>query len=154
MERPNAYISLGHGLGNSIYLCSISRSIYDCGKNDNQYWGYNATTGTSLWNLTLNYPVNTNEEIPLANVDDFIVLDPTASAWKCYSMTNWRSTLDNSQRSQALRGLQHGPFTTSETNDLNNLYLSFPDGSMYSLQFGNGTVNLASKAIPSTEYTE
>ena len=43
-------------------------------------------------------PDPTNEEIALANVDDFLIWDPTASAFHCYSITDWRSTLDNSQR--------------------------------------------------------
>ncbi len=44
----------------------------------NGYWGYSAATGASLWNLTLNYPVTSNEAFPLGRgVDDFIVFNPS-----------------------------------------------------------------------------
>ena len=55
-------------------------------KTPNQYWGYSTTNGASVWNLTLNYPVNQNEEISLQGVNDFIVFDPTATTFHCYSM--------------------------------------------------------------------
>jgi hypothetical protein len=118
-----------------------------------QYWGINADTGASLWNLTLNYQVNTNEEVPLANVDDFIVWDPTAAALKCYSIKTgsllWTTP-----------SVEDSPWATtwtiywSETNDLNNLYVSYPDGCVRAYSLKDGHLLWTSPAIPTTEHTE
>jgi hypothetical protein len=120
--------------------------------NYNQYWGYSAKDGTSLWNLTLTYPVATNEEICLHPVDDFIVFDPTETTFKCYSMLNgallWTSP-----------SFKSSPWATtwtvynSETNDDKNLYLMFPDGIMRALSLETGKLVWESTAFPSTEYT-
>jgi hypothetical protein len=127
----------------SIIVVSTSRP--------NQFWAYNTATGASLWNLTLNYQVNGNEAFPLVNVDDFIVLDPTAATYKCYSIKTgsllWEST-----------SFANSPWATtwtlyrSETNDLNNLYVAQPDGSMRAFSLTDGHLVWTSKAIPSTEY--
>ena len=119
----------------------------------NQYWGYDAATGASLWNLTLNYQVNTNQELPLANVDDFIVWNPTASAWNAYSMKTgallWTTP-----------SVASSPWATTwtiyyaETNDLNNVYFATADGSVYAFSLADGHLLWTSTAIPSTEYTE
>ena len=121
--------------------------------NYRQYWGYNAASGKSLWNLTLNYQVNTNEEIPLANVDDFLVWDPTAADLNCYSMITgallWTTP-----------SVANSPWATtwtvywSETNDLNNLYVSFPDGCVRAYSLKDGHLLWTSTAIPTTENTE
>jgi hypothetical protein len=42
---------------------------------------------------------------------------------------------------------------TSETNDYNNLYLMFPDGTMAALSLATGNLVWHNTAIPSTEYT-
>ena len=52
----------------------------------NQFWGFSAKDGTSLWNLTLTYPVAANEAIGLYGVEDFIVYDYVAATFHCYSM--------------------------------------------------------------------
>ncbi|MGD6809771.1 MAG: PQQ-binding-like beta-propeller repeat protein [Candidatus Bathyarchaeia archaeon] len=144
MPKPLSY------LAPSIFAVSSDLSVLVI-SNRNQYWAYDATTGASLWNLTLTYQVNTNEEIPLAQVDDFIVLDPTACAWKCYSIKT--GTLLWTTPSVA-----SSPWATtwtvynSETNDLNNLYLACPDGSMRAYSLTDGQLLWTSTAIPSTEY--
>jgi len=117
-----------------------------------QYWAFNANTGASLWNMTLNYQVNTNEEIPLANgVDDFIVIDPTAATFNCYSMKTgallWTTP-----------SFASSPWATTwtiyytETNDLNNMYFAFPDGSMRAYSLTDGHLVWTSAPIASTEY--
>jgi hypothetical protein len=121
-------------------------------KTPNQYWGYSTKTGASVWNLTLNYPVNQNEEISLQGVNDFIVFDPTATTFHCYSMDTgallWTSPSFSSS-----------PWATtwtvywSETNDYNNLYLIFPDGTIAALSLTTGGLVWHNTAIPSTEYT-
>ena len=79
-------------------------------KTVNQYWGFSAKDGTSLWNLTLNYPVSQNEEMTLYGVSDFIILDPVASTFKCYSCL-LALCYGQVPVSQVLHGLQHGRFT-------------------------------------------
>jgi hypothetical protein len=144
MPKPLSY------LAPSIFAVSDDLSVLVI-SNRNQYWAYDATTGASLWNLTLTYQVNTNEEIPLARVDDFIVLDPTACAWKCYSIKTAALLLTTPR-------VASSPWATtwtvynSETNDLNNLYLACPDGSMRAYSLTDGQLLWTSTAIPSTEY--
>jgi hypothetical protein len=138
-------------LAPSIFAVSSDLSVLVI-SNRNQYWAYDADTGASLWNLTLTYQVNTNEEIPLAQVDDFIVLDPTAAAWNCYSIKTgdllWTTP-----------SVASSPWATtwtvynSETNDLDNLYLATPDGSIRAYSLTDGHLLWTSKAFPSTEYT-
>jgi len=121
-------------------------------KTPNQYWGYSTATGASVWNLTLNYPVAQNEETTLYGVSDFIVFDPTATTFHCYSELTgallWTSPSFSSS-----------PWATtwtiylSETNDKNNLYLMFPDGTMAALSLATGQLVWHNTAIPSTEYT-
>jgi hypothetical protein len=145
MPKPLAY------LAPSVFAVSNDLSVFVI-SNRNQYWAYDAATGASLWNLTLTYQVNTNEEIPLAHVDDFIIWNPTASAWESYSIKTgallWTTP-----------SVASSPWATtwtvynSETNDLNNLYMATPDGSMRAYSLTNGQLVWTSKAIPSTEYT-
>jgi len=119
--------------------------------NYNQYWAYNADTGASLWNLTVPYAVNNNEEVPLAIVDKFIVFDPVAATTHCYSMKTgtelWQTP-----------SVADSPWATtwtiyfSETNDRDNLYMSFPDGSMRAYSLTDGHLIWTSKPFASTEY--
>jgi hypothetical protein len=122
--------------------------------NYDQYWAYNAATGASLWNLTLNYPVTTNEEIPLGGgVDDFLVWNAVASVWDCYSIKTGAFLW-------ATPSVSSSPWATtwtvyySETNDLNNLYISAPDGTVRAFSLATGQLVWQSTAIPSTEDTE
>ena len=117
----------------------------------NQYWGYSADTGALLWNLTLTYPITSNEEIPLAVVNDFIVFDSVAATVHCYSETTGTQLWETPS-------FANSPWATtytiyqSETNDLNNLYLALPDGTMKAYSLTDGHLIWTSKAIPSTEY--
>ncbi|MGD6809877.1 MAG: PQQ-binding-like beta-propeller repeat protein [Candidatus Bathyarchaeia archaeon] len=121
-------------------------------RTTNQYWGYSAKDGTSLWNLTITYPVLSNQAITLYGVDDFIVYNGADSTFNCYSMATgallWTSD-----------SLSDSPWATtwtiysSETNDYDNLYLMFPDGTMTALSLENGETLWRSQAILSTEYT-
>ncbi|HLN46137.1 MAG TPA: PQQ-binding-like beta-propeller repeat protein [Candidatus Sulfotelmatobacter sp.] len=119
--------------------------------NYNQYWGYSAKDGTSRWNLTLNYPVATNEEFDLYGVNDFIVFDPTETTFKCYSMLTgtlkWTST-SFADSAWATTWTVYN----SQTNDYENLYLAFPDGTMAALSLATGQQVWRSKAFASTEY--
>ena len=122
-------------------------------KTSNQYWGYNAATGASIWNLTLNYPTTANEQFCLQNVDDFVIFDPVAATFNTYSMLTgsllWTST-----------SFASSPWATSwtvywsETNDMNNLYAMFPDGSTRAYSLATGQLLWTSTPVTSTEYTE
>jgi hypothetical protein len=119
----------------------------------NQYWGYNADTGALLWNLTIPYPITSNEQIPLANVDDFIVWDATASTWHCYSMATGAELWETPS-------VESSPWASTwtvyfaETNDYKNVYFTAPDGIVRAYSLTDGHLIWASKPIPSTEYTQ
>jgi hypothetical protein len=116
-----------------------------------QWWGYSATTGTKLWNISLPYPVTSNEVIPLINVDDFIVFDAVAATYKIYSIKTGALLCETDSFSDS-------PWATTwtvyygETNDLNNLYITFPDGTMRAYSLKDGHEVWRSKAFASTEY--
>jgi len=118
----------------------------------NQYWGFSAKDGTSLWNLTLTYPVAANEAFDLYGVNGFVVFDPVAATFNCYSMLT--GALKWTSPSYA-----DSPWATtwtvynSQTNDYENLYLSFPDGTVSALSLETGREIWRSTAFPTTEYT-
>ncbi|MGD6809772.1 MAG: PQQ-binding-like beta-propeller repeat protein [Candidatus Bathyarchaeia archaeon] len=120
-------------------------------KSAGQLWGYSATDGTSLWNLTLDYPITANEEVFLYPQNYFIVLDPTESTFKCYSMLTgqllWTSTnfSDNTWATTWTIYL-------SNTNDNENFYTQFPDGTVRAYSLTDGHEIWRSTAISSTEY--
>ena len=118
----------------------------------NGYWGYSAATGASLWNLTLNYPVTSNEAFCTARgVDDIIIFDPVASTFKCYSMLTGAFLWESDSFSDSTWATTWTVYA-STTNDNENLYSIFSDGTMraYSLQDGHEVWR--STAIASTEY--
>ena len=146
------------GNRNSQYLprpnnvCSIIRSLRVCDRNTYEtYNAYNALTGASIWNLTLNYQTNTNEELQLAQVNDFIVWNPTASDFNCYSIMTgallWTTP-----------SVANSPWATTwtiyytETNDLSNVYIAYPDGTMSAYSLATGDLIWTSTPFASTEY--
>jgi len=136
----------------TIFATSTDASIIVLRTNPNQYWGYSAEDGTQLWNLNLTYPALINEEISLYGVDKFIVFDPTETTFKCYSMLNGRLLWTSPS-------FKDSPWATtwtvygSETNDYDNFYTIFPDGTMAAMSLETGQLVWRSTAIPSTEYT-
>jgi len=118
----------------------------------NQYWGYNAATGASIWNLTVNYAITSNEEIPLGGgVDDFIIFDAVAATFHCYSIATgaelWQTpSFANSPWATTWTVYQY------ETNDLNNMYIAFPDGTMRAYSLTDGHLLWTSAPFASTEY--
>ncbi len=136
----------------SLFGISSDLSTIVCSARMNEFYGYRAIDGHSLWNLTLNYAVTANEGIALARGEDrFIVLDPTEIAFKCYSMLTgqlqWTST-SFSDNAWATTWTVYW----SETNDNENLYAQFSDGTMRAYSLTDGHEVWRSKAIPSTEY--
>jgi hypothetical protein len=120
--------------------------------NPDQFWGYSAKDGSLLWGpVTLTYAGLVNEQITLYGVDDFIVYDPVAATFHCYSDTTGKELWTSPSFSSA-------PWATTwtiygaETNDYNNLYLMFPDGTMAALSLTTGQQVWRSTAISSTEY--
>jgi hypothetical protein len=118
-----------------------------------QFWGYSTKDGTLLWNTTLAYPITSNEELPLYGVEDFIVYDATAGAFRGYSMLTGAELWTTSP------SLSSSPWATtytiynSMTNDYENLYVMLPDGTMAAYSLKDGKQVWRSTAIPSTEYT-
>ncbi len=117
----------------------------------NQFWGYSAKDGNSLWNLTLTYPVAANEAVGLYGVDDFIVYDYVEATFKCYSMTTGNLLWTSPSYADSPWATTWTVYT-SETNDYDNLYLALPDGTISALSLATGKEVWRSKAFPSTEY--
>jgi len=119
--------------------------------NRNQFWGYSAEDGTQLWDLTLTYPVVANEAISLYGVDKFLVFDPTYTTFHCYSMLTGAELWVSDSFADSVWATTWTVYD-SETNDYENLYLMFPDGTMTALSLATGNTLWRSEAIPSTEY--
>jgi hypothetical protein len=141
----------------SIIMIGTSQdySVLLVRSNPQQYWGFSSKDGTQLWNFNLTYPAIMNEQITLSGVDDFIIFDPTESTFNCYSIMTgallWTSPDMNTANSiWASTWTVYG----AETNDNNNLYLAFSDGTTAALSLKDGHQVWRSKSIPSTEYTE
>ncbi len=136
----------------AIFATSADASIIVLRTNPNQFWGYRAEDGTQLWSLTLDYPTLINEQISLYGVDDFIVWDAVDSTFNCYSMLNGRLRWESPSYADS-------PWATTwtvygaETNDYNNFYVIFPDGTMAAMSLETGEEVWRSTAFPSTEYT-
>jgi hypothetical protein len=135
----------------TVFATSTDASTVVIRSNPNQFWGYSAKDGASLWNLTLTYPALINEQISLAGVDKFIVFEPTGTTFKCYSILTgallWTSPSFSSYP-WATTWTVYG----SETNDNNNFYTIFPDGTIAAMSLTDGHLVWKSTAIPSTEY--
>jgi hypothetical protein len=118
----------------------------------NEFWGYSAEDGTSLWNLTLTYPVAANEAFNTYGVDDFIVFDPTTATFHCYSMITGAELWVSDSYADSPWATTWTVYT-SETNDFENVYLALPDGTVTALNLETGQEVWRSEPIPSTEYT-
>ena len=136
----------------SIFAVSKDASVIVLGTGQ-WYWGYDANTGASLWNLTLTYPVTSNEEFPLINVDDFAVFDSVAATFHCYSISTGAQLWETPSFASAPWATTWTIYYT-ETNDLNNLYIAFPDGAMRAYSLTDGHLIWTSTPVPSTEQTE
>jgi len=136
----------------SIFAVSSDSSVIVL-YNYQQYWGYDAVTGASLWNLTLNYQTNANEEVPLGGgIDDFIVWNPGACYFDCYSIKTGALLFTTPSVSSSPWATQWTVYG-AETNDLNNLYLSYPDGTESGYSLTDGHLLWTSTPVPSTEYS-
>jgi hypothetical protein len=121
-------------------------------KTVNQYWGFSTKDGTSLWNFTLNYPVNQNEEMSLPSVSDFIIWDPTAATFHCYSIVTG-ALLWTSPSFSSFPWATTWTIYLSETTDNNNFYVILSDGTIAAMSLTDGHLVWHNTAIPSTEYT-
>jgi hypothetical protein len=134
----------------SLFAVSSDASVVVIGTK-NQYWGYSAETGAKLWNITLNYPITSNEQVPLANVDDFFVFDATAATFKFYSIKTGAFLFETPSFADS-------PWATTytiyfaETNDLNNVYFAMPDGAIRAYSLTDGHLLWTSTPFASTEY--
>ena len=121
--------------------------------NYQQYWAFNAVTGASKWNLTLPWQANANEEVPLGGgIDDFIIFNPTDTDFACYSILTGQLLFTTPSAASA-------PWTTgysiyyTESNDLTNMYIAFPDGTIRAYSLTDGHQLWVNQDPPSTEYT-
>ena len=138
------------GTNPAIFAVSSDASVVVIGTK-NQYWGFNADTGVKLWNITLPYPILSNEEIPLAIVDDFIVIDGTAATFHCYSIKTGAQLWETPSFADSPWATTWSVYNT-ETNDLNNMYIAFPDGMVRAYSLTDGHLIWTSTPILSNEY--
>jgi hypothetical protein len=138
--------------GPVIFAVSSDNSVVVVGNQYQQYNAYDAATGASLWNLTLNYQTNTNEEIPLGGgVDDFLIWNPTACNLNCYSIMTGALLWTTPSVASSPWATTWTVYAT-ESNDLNNLYVAYPDGCVRAYSLTDGHLIWTSTAFPSTEY--
>ncbi len=136
----------------SLFGISSDLSTIVCSARMNEFYGFSAVDGHSLWNLTLNYAVTANEAIALSGGEDrFIVLDPTEMAFKCYSMLTGALQWTSTTFSDSVWATTWTVYW-SETNDRENYYAQFSDGTMRAYSLKDGHEVWRSKAFPSTEY--
>jgi len=115
-----------------------------------EFWGYSAETGAQLWHTILDYPVTGNQEFQLMNVDDFVIFDSVASTFKAYSMKTGAFLWESDSFKE--------PWATTwtiyytETNDLDNMYIAFPDGTARAYSLADGHEVWRSTPFPSTEF--
>jgi hypothetical protein len=138
------------GANPSIFAVSSDVSVVVIGIK-NQYWGYNADTGAQLWNITIPYPITSNEEIPLAVVDDFIVFDATAATFHAYSIKTGAELWETPSFADSPWASTWSVYDT-ESNDLNNMYMAFPDGAVRAYSLTDGHLLWTSKPFASNEY--
>jgi hypothetical protein len=142
--------------GPAIFAVSQDESVIVVANTYQVYNAYNAATGASLWNLTLNYQTQTNEEFPLANVDDFIIWNPTACAWNAYSIKTgallWTTPSVGSDSWVSSQWASSWSIYYTETNDLSNMYIATPDGVMYAYSLTDGHLVWHSTPFDTTEY--
>jgi hypothetical protein len=138
------------GANPSLFAVSSDVSVVVIGTK-NQYWGFSADTGAQLWNITLPYPISSNEEIPLAIVDDFFVFDATAATFHCYSMKTGAELWETPSFADSPWATTYTVYF-AQTNDLNNVYMAFPDGAMRAYSLTDGHLIWTSKPFASTEY--
>jgi hypothetical protein len=92
-----------------------------------------------------------NEEISLYPTNAFIVFDPTAMTFKCYSMLNGNLLWESDSFSDSTWATTWTIFL-SNTNDNENFYTQFPDGTVRAYSLTDGNEVWRSTAIDSTEY--
>jgi hypothetical protein len=106
--------------------------------------------------MNISFALTSNEELVLANTDDFILWNSEHSTWHCYSMITgnqlWES---DSCVSSDQSTWWAGTWTvyTSYTNDNDNFYVTLSDGTVAAFSLTDGHQVWRSKPIPSTEYT-
>jgi hypothetical protein len=115
----------------------------------NQYYGFSTKDGTSLWNVTLPYTVGV--AFSLFGPNDFVVYDPVDATFHCYSMLTGTSLWTSPSFASSPWATEYAVYS-SETNDNNNLYIMFPDGTIRALSLATGQLVWQSASIPSTEY--
>ena len=139
------------GANPTLFAVSSDISVVVIGTK-NQYWGFNADTGAQLWNITLPYPITSNEQIPLAMVDDFIVFDATAATFHAYSIKTGAELWETPSFASSPWATTWSVYDTN-TNDLNNMYMAFPDGAVRAYSLTDGHLLWTSTPFASTEYT-
>jgi len=117
----------------------------------NQYWGYSATEGTLLWNLTLDYATTANQQICLYPKAAFIVFDVTGSRFNCYSMLTGKLLWTSDSFSDSSWATTWTVYS-SETSDNNNFYAMMPDGTVRAYSLTDGHQIWRSTPFASTEY--
>ena len=135
----------------AIFAVSTDLSTVVVKAAPNQFWGYSAATGASIWNLTINYPTTGNQEIRLAPVDDFIIFNPVTSAFECYSLLTGAHLWTSTSFSDNTWATTWTVYATTAC-DNNNLYSNFPDGTVRAYSLADGHEIWRSTPFASTEY--
>jgi hypothetical protein len=133
------------GISSDLSTIVLSGTV----QGTNQYCGYSAKDGTSLWNLTLPYSVGV--AFSLTGPKEFVVYASVDATFNCYSMTTGALLWTSPSFSSSPWATEYAVYS-SETNDNSNVYIMFPDGTMTALSLETGQIVWQSTPIASTEF--
>ena len=135
----------------ALFAISTDDSTIVVKAGPEQFWGYSAATGASLWNLTIDYPTTGNQEIRLYPAEDFIILNPVASTFECYSLLTGAQLWTSTSFSDSTWATTWTVYATTAC-DNNNMYVNFPDGTVRAYSLTDGHEIWRSTPFASTEY--
>jgi hypothetical protein len=133
------------GIASDLSTIVLSGTV----QGTNQYCGYSAKDGTSIWNLTLPYSVGV--AFNLIGQNNFVVYASEKATFNCYSMTTGDLLWTSPSYASSPWATEYAVYS-SETNDNDNLYIMLPDGTMTALSLETGEELWRTEPFPSTEF--
>jgi hypothetical protein len=118
---------------------------------NSEYWGINTTNGDQKWYVNTP-PLAAQEPITLYGADSFVVWDKDNARFNCYSALTGALRWTSDSFSDSPWASWWTRYNTV-TNDNDNMYTCFPDGTISALSLADGHEVWRSEPIASTEYT-
>jgi hypothetical protein len=151
-NATSGQIGPGDGSGRTVFTLSADHKycVDGGGPGCNMAAGFDCVTGRSIWNTTFGYTCLNNGP-QLFGTNYFVTYDPTYATWHVYSDASGQLVWQTSEVGTYPWDTKQGT-VNSYTNDLDNLYVCSPDGTVVALSLKDGHKVWQSKPITSTEY--